>query len=1117
MAAALAELVLHKLSSLAADQASLLWGLRSEIPKLASTVSSIQAVLLDADNQAGKSHQVQLWLQGLEEVLYDAEDLLDDFSTEVLRRKQQMDINGVVNEARPVDPVAANKDWRQTHSSVPDVVIGREGDKQMIIDMLLLSGNKEKVVVVPIVGIGGLGKTTVAQLIYNDNKIQSHFDCTHWVCVSETFDPKVMVKNVLESITQQKVEDLALNTLKDLLHKHIKNKRLLLVLDDVWNEDTEKWVRFINIFSSGAAEGSRIVVTTRLRIVAKMTATEMIVPHELQGLSELESWSLFEKMAFKGGVAPGPRYIEIGKEVTRKCCGVPLAIRTMGGLLSFKDTESEWEAIREKQLLSLYFSGQDSEILAATLRLSYDNLPSQLKRCFAYCSLFPKDHRIDVKMLVQVWMAQGYIIKSGQFLLLEDVGVEHFKNLLWRSFFQEVTKDRYGNMKYCKMHDLMHDLAVTVAGMDTICLNAINLTDSLLSSGVVNLERIRHLSIDFENKWETRVWKIPTLLAKATRLRTFMIINVAVGGVKLEGRCEIFLNMTRLRVFGLGDAKMEVFSITFNKLKHLRYLDLSKNGVEILPNEITRMVNLQTLNLCLCEHLRLLPADLGKLYNLVFFYLDDCSSLTYLPAGICNLSFLRELSLFILTEAAAKNSRLAGLGELKSLNNLSGKLTIKGLELVKDKSEAAAANLKEKSQLQHLELWWSDDSNNMVARRCDHERSVLEALQPHPNLKELQLCYYGGTSVPTASCWFSSLMNLVRIELYCCGKLQSLPSLDPFVSLEELVLYNLESLAYVQGETVSSLPFSSLSSSNKDLQFLPSLKSLKITDCPNLIGWSLANMEESPLLPWVSTLEIESCPKMVTIPHFLINFKKVELMDVSSELLSVFGASLISPSLPPAHPRFHELCLQYVNDLPQGLMPQLTSLERLNIWFCSNLTTLSPSILRHLPSLKELHILSCEVLELEDYDYGDGNKGNDENDSVPPRFLPSLRCLVVQSVPKLVTLPNWLQFSSNLQQLDIDWCDNLKCLPSWLKKLTALESLGVFRCDILSRRCTSNTAEDWPIISHIPNIQVDSRHVQKEGCYLEMEEEEEEAEQEQEHEEEASSHTHISSLNLQAI
>ncbi|CAL1399621.1 unnamed protein product [Linum trigynum] len=261
MAAALAELVLHKLSSLAADQASLLWGLRSEIPKLASTVSSIQAVLLDADNQAGKSHQVQLWLQGLEEVLYDAEDLLDDFSTEVLRKKQQMDVNGVVKEARPVDPVAANKEWRQTHSSVPDVVVGREGDKQMIIDMLLSSGNKEKVVVVPIVGIGGLGKTTVAQLIYNDNKIQSHFDCTHWVCVSETFDPKAMVKNVLESITQQKVEDLALNTLKDLLHKHIKNKRLLLVLDDVWNEDTEKWVRFINIFSSGAAEGSRIVVS----------------------------------------------------------------------------------------------------------------------------------------------------------------------------------------------------------------------------------------------------------------------------------------------------------------------------------------------------------------------------------------------------------------------------------------------------------------------------------------------------------------------------------------------------------------------------------------------------------------------------------------------------------------------------------------------------------------------------------------------------------------------------------------------------------------------------------------------------------------------------------------
>ncbi|CAL1372823.1 unnamed protein product [Linum trigynum] len=1130
MAAALGELVLKKLGSLAADQASLLWGLKSEIQRLESTVSSIQAVLLDAEEQSSKSHQVQLWLRGLEEALYDAEDLLDDFSTEVLQRKQ-MDGNGFVNEVcrffSPSNQVAyglkianqikairskldeidqnrkqfnfqtcpvASQHERQTESTIPEIVVGREEDKQEIISMLLSPSYKEKVAVVPIVGMGGLGKTTLAQLIYNDDKIKSRFDCRSWVCVSETFEPKVLVKSILESMTKKKVEDLPLNVLKDLLHEEINNKLVLLVLDDVWNEDREKWIRFKGLFTSAAAEGSRMVITTRLRIVAEMIATETIVPHELKGLSEPESWSLFEKMAFKGGVASGRRYVELGKEVVMKCRGVPLALRSMGGVLFFKDTESEWETVRDRHLLSL-----EGDILATTLKLSYDNLPSHLKRCFAYCKLFPKDHEIEVKMLIQLWMAQGYVTKSNQSSVLEEVGMEHFKNLLWRSFFQEVTKDAYGNMKSCKMHDLMHDLAVSIAGEETICLNASNLTNSLLSSGNINLERIRHLSIDFGERSFDELWQVPTLLAKATRLRTFLIINV-IYKAKFEGGCEkIFPKMIRLRVLGLRKVTTRILTSTVHELKHLRYLDFSENEMEVLSNEISRLVNLQVFNLRGCVYLSLLPTKIEKLHNLIYLDLDD-SSLTGVPAGIGNLSFLRELTKFVVTEAAADGtSPAAGLGELKKLNNLSGELTIKGLEWVKDKSEAETANLNEKSRLRRLQLWWGDArifkaSDDDMARRSDLDWSVLEALQPHSNLKEIRLSFYCGTSIPTRNCWFSSLRNLVQIKLYGCRKLRSLPNLVPFVSLEELELQGLCSLEYVQSETMTP---------NNDLEFLPSLKCLAITFCRNLVGWSPKNTEDSPLLPRVSTLEITYCPKIVLLPRFRVNFERVELTAVSSDLLSAFGASLISPP----RSRFHWLCLESVNELPQRLVAQLTSLKRLRIYH----TTLSPSILRQLPSLQEFHIRDCKFLELDDYYYDDCD--DDHNNMAPPCVLPSLRCLIVDR-DELVTLPKWVQHSSNLQQLEIIRCDELKCLPSWLTKLTALKSLNVRRCGILSGRCRSNTAEDWPIVSHIPNIEVDFIVVQQNGCYLGIDEELHQQQQHQQ-EEEASSHTLISSSLLQ--
>ncbi|CAI0441337.1 unnamed protein product [Linum tenue] len=953
MAFAVAEAILKKLAPLAAEQAGLLWSLKSDFLKLKSTVSSIKAVLLDAEEQSGLNHQIRLWLDNLKQVLYDADDLLDDFSTEALLKQRRNDGNRCLNEVclfftrsnqlvsglmmahrlkairtkldeinknrrefnletRLQDPAAAAaiRRERQTDSFVPHGFVGREEDKKKIIGMLLSSTNDEqKIEVIPILGMGGLGKTALAQCIYNDESVSTCFQLKIWICVSDNFDQALLVRKMLESITKRKVEDLDLDILKGEFKKEMGNKRFLLVLDDVWNHGDYKgnWDSLMSFCLQVGAIGNKIIVTTRLADVADHFATKGIKPHKLKGLSEPESWFLFEQIAFKGEVEGGERFVNIGKEVMRKCVGVPLAIRVIASALSSKCNIVDWEAIRDKQAM---FDGDDERKILGTLKLSYDNLPSKLKSCFVYCSLFPKDSRIDVKLLVQIWMGQGFINSSQSSSASFEVGVEYFKSLLSRFFFQEPESDAWGNVKWCKMHDLMHDVALGIASEEIMALKA---SDSM--EGRVNSDRLRHISFDFEEK-SRETWKAPQALANVTILRTFLPINTPYYGIVgiEEQNCEmIFSNNTRLRVLSLHRAKLESVPRSIHKLTHLRYLDLSNNSMKVLPYEITVLVNLLVLILDYCDNLEQLPRDIVKLTDLEFLSFNGCSSLKGLPLGIGRLTRLRELSLFIVppTSYYSHEAVAARISELEHLNNLTGKLEIKHLELVKDEAEAKAACLFRKQHLRALTLKWSLPRRVFASR----DVGVLKALKPQKNLKELELDGYGGHSLPS---WFSnSLQNLVV-----------------------LTLFNLGRLKYIEDDAG---------------QFLPCLKSLVIRNCRRLVSWRSTTEIEMPQFPSLSHLRIENCPKLVRLPQFSADIETVDFTKVDRKLFDQFVASLPPPSSPS---RIKNLTIERIRGLrilPQGLLPHLASLEFLWIVDCPNIMNLSPpatSQQQHLTSLQ---------------------------------------------------------------------------------------------------------------------------------------------------------------------
>ena len=244
-------------------------------------------------------------------------------------------------------------------------------------------------------GIGGLGKTTLAQNVYSDEKVKTYFELKMWVCVSDIFELKIIVEKIIASAIDKKLENFEMDQLQNKLRQNLNQKKYLLILDDVWIEDKESWCELKRLLMGGA-KGSKVVVTTRTKLVAEITST--ISPYFLEGLSKSQSWLLLKQMAFKKEQETvDPNLEAIGMEIVENCQGVPLAIKTIGRVLYFKNTKDEWSYIKNNELTNVT---QSKNGVLPVLKLSYDHLPSHLKCCFAYCSLFPKDYLIDKLTLI---------------------------------------------------------------------------------------------------------------------------------------------------------------------------------------------------------------------------------------------------------------------------------------------------------------------------------------------------------------------------------------------------------------------------------------------------------------------------------------------------------------------------------------------------------------------------------------------------------------------------------------------------------------------------------------------------------------------------------------------
>ncbi|XP_050262354.1 putative disease resistance protein RGA4 [Quercus robur] len=1007
-------------------------GVQDELEKMNNTVLTIQAVLEDAEEQQVKNHQVKDWLMKLRDAAFDADDLLSEFSTYVLQQ-EVMDGHKIAKKVRtffsssnqlvfgnemagklsamrerfndiasdrhnfqlierPLETRAVSRE-RETHSFVRDKeVIGRKEDKKAIIGLLQDSDAKENVSFISIVGIGGLGKTTLAQYVYNDETVKAHFELKIWVCVSEVFDVKTIVENIIISATDEKPKSLIMEHLQNKLREILNQKMYLLVLDDVWNENEDRWDELRTLLLGGK-RGSKVVITTRAKLVADLTSS--ISQYPLEGLSDDQSWALLKRMAFEEEQETiSTNFKAIGMDILKKCKGVPLAIKIIGRVLNDKKTEAEWSYIKNIELSKV---PKLKDGIMPVLKLSYDHLPSYLKCCFAYCSLFPKDYLIDKLTLIQLWIAQGFIQSLDENLLLVDVANDYFKELLWRSFFQEVEEDE-GMTSRFKMHDLIHDLAQYVS--ETDC--------TLVDTSAKNVKETgHHLSFPFYNVsfFEENL----NTLVKANKIRTFILAynkwEYDQGTIEESTLKKLISTFRYVRVLDLHGLNMKMLPNTLGTLMHLKYLDLSSNDIEVLPSCIIKLVNLQTLKLSRCKKLRELPVDIQKLVSLKHLHIDGCENLTHMPCGLGQITSLQTLTLFVVSKGSVGSFKhCGGLAGLKKLNDLRGKLEIKNLAWVKDaSSEFKVANLKEKQHLSELELSWNLEGDDAVDT-CDDENS-MDGLQPHQSLKSLNVNGYMGVRF---SSWLSFLTNLVELRIYNCKKCQYLPPLYQLPSLRQLIISNMDGLEYMTDGDMNDEISASLASPST---FFPSLEDLRIGGCLNLKGWwrsvdkgneatttstissssSSTNHIPLPSFPRLSCFYLWNCPKMTCMPLFPNLEKKLYLWNSSLKALeetiemnnrggraSSFPSSSSSSSFSPPLSKLKKLELWHIQELeslPEEWFKNLTSLETLQIRNCPNLTSL-PEGMSHLTSLHTLNIITgcpqlkqrCENENGEDWD-----------------------------------------------------------------------------------------------------------------------------------------------------
>ncbi|KAL6873467.1 hypothetical protein ACP4OV_013549 [Aristida adscensionis] len=742
-----------------------------EFHELETTIMPQFELLIKAADKSNHRATVDKWLEELKGALYTAEDLLHEHEYNLLKRKvknkedsslhassiKQTILNPFsvaksrasnllgenkrlirqLNELKAI--LAKAKGFREllglpagnsaegstiTAETVPEAtsrppakVFGRDSDRDHIIDLLInktsVGASSNSYSSLAIVAHGGAGKSTLAQYVYNDARVQEYFDVQIWVCISRKLDVRRHTRQIIESVTKKECPHFdGLDTLQCILREALqKSGKFLLVLDDVWFEESSsetEWDLLLGPLVS-QIEGSKILVTSRRDTFPAALSCEDVI--YLKNLEDTEFLALFKYHAFSRTEIRDhglQKKQEIAEKIAKQLGRSPLAAKVLGSQLRRKTDINVW-----KDALKINTLSEPKKALL----WSFEKLDPCIQRCFLYCSLFPKGHNYLIMDMVYLWIAEGLVDSCNSSRRIEDVGRDYFNEMVSCSFMQPTSQRSYA------MHDLLHDLAEELSR--DVCFR---LEDDIVTELPPS---VRHLSVSVKS-----LKRHKQIFCKLHHLRTVICIDPLMDDAS-DIFDEVLQNSKKLRVLCLCFYNQSKLPESVSELKHLRYLNLVATSICELPESLCTLYHLQIL--LLNYKVKSLPdktCNLRKLWYLQALYEGYSATGEGVPQfrDIGKLISLQELETFRVQKQKGYDLR-----QLKEMNELGGN---------------CENGLHEEDDL-HLE--------------------ILEGLKPPPELEQLALNGYKSATYPNWLLKDSYFENLSRFSLRNCSSLQGLP------------------------------------------------------------------------------------------------------------------------------------------------------------------------------------------------------------------------------------------------------------------------------------------------------------------------------------------------------
>ncbi|TVU40231.1 hypothetical protein EJB05_13684, partial [Eragrostis curvula] len=845
-----------KLGSALGEQANLAWNFNKDLEDMKDTMESVAVLLQDAEKQSGKNKSVQLWLKRLKHAAVDISDMMDDYQdTDAQATAKMPGIFSCLTAARK-RMVLANKmksmreklrkineqgqkfnftlstdahldqhryDEHETTSVVNEAeILGRDGAKKEITDLLSASHSKDQAMFLPIYGLGGVGKSTLAKLVYNDTQFKK-YDHRVWVYVSQEFDLMKIGRSIISQLPteggQKNIDTLEL--IYQCINDLFPDKKILIVLDDIWEEDGFQLEKLKSMIEKNGSMVDVLVTTRNERIANKICTNES---YKLEPLKDGVCWDIIKRVSGFEGKSNKEKLEEIGLDIAKKCGGVALAARALGYILKYENLNG-WSNMNRSDIWNVSCGVDNSEHMKVlpSLKLSYEHMHSILKLCFSYCAIFPKGHDIHEVDLIHQWFALGFIKEPSE-------GKKYITRLLGMSFLQHSklpvsffiyaittfppsyihaciralysrarahlepeqgpnrqpppltdaesvnlpfdehnpvsTKSSNKHVARYNMHDLVHDLARSVIGDELIVIDATDAAKKSNSSEQTYCRYVLLTNYDGQTK-------LSNILPKKVRA-------LHLSGCSNLGLHDGLFSSTKcLRILDFRGCSSAELPVSIGKLKQLKCLIAPRTQNEKLPESIVELSKLQYLNLHGSSLISELPKSIGNLSSLIHLDMSDCSDLSVLPESFGGLKAIVHLDMSGCTMIRELPGSFGNLTNLQQLH-LSGCSSISVLH----------GSFGDLRRMVHLDM-----------SGCSMLRELPASLGNLTNLQHLDLSYCSKLRAIPAS--FGSLVALQYLDMSLCREIHKLP--ESFKNLRSLLHLNMTNCLNVSKKKLSRI------------------------------------------------------------------------------------------------------------------------------------------------------------------------------------------------------------------------------------------------------------------------------------------------------------------------